>query len=154
LPAQLQRLLDDALRLADRPPAQPSFEVVDMRAGQPGERRAQESVQVVPPTLEPLEAQEREQSLAERGLADPDPALDRIRNLERRQRGLELGALTVDARADEQDLLRLRAGPDQLQRLVGDQLERPARAGAFEEADRALELGRRRGPIVEQVSFQ
>src|SRR5438034_783788 len=76
LPAQLERLLDDPRRLADGPPAEPTLEVVDVGAGQPGERGTQEAIEVVPPAVQPLEAQEREQRLAERGLADPDPALD------------------------------------------------------------------------------
>ena len=114
LAAQLQRLLDHPGWIADPPPAQPPFEIVDVGAGQPGERRAQEAVQIVPTAGEPLEAQEREQRLAERGLADPHPALDRIGHLERAQGGLELRALALDARADEEDLLRLRAGADQL----------------------------------------
>ena len=106
LPAQLERLLDDPLGIADRPPAQPPLEVVDVRARQAGERRAEEAVQVVAAAVAPLEAQEREERLAERRLADPDAPLDRVRDAERAERGLELGALALDARADDEDLLR------------------------------------------------
>src|SRR5207247_8152634 len=154
LPAQLERLFDDPPRLADSPSAQPTLQVVDVGAGQPGERGTQEAVQVVPPAVEPLEAQQREQRLAERRLADPDPALDRVRHAERREGGLELGALPLDARADEEDLLGLRAASDQLEHLVGDELERSARARTFEEADRSLELRCDRRPVGEEVALE
>ena len=154
LPAQLERLLDDPLGVAHRPAAQPSLEVVHVRARQAGERRAEEPVQVGAPALAPLEAQEREERLAERRLADPDAALDRIRHLELRQRCLELCPLALDARADDEDLFRPRPASDQLQRLVGDELERAARTGAFEEPDRALERRRRRGIVGEEVALE
>ena len=108
----------------------------------------------MPSAGEPLEAQEREERLAERRLADPDPAFDRVRHLERAQRGLELSPLPLDARADEEDLLGLRPGSDQLQHLVGDELERAARARPFEETDRSLELRRRRRPVDEEVALE
>ena len=154
LAAQLQRLLHHPRRVADPAPAQPPFEVVDVGARQPGEGRAQEAVQIVPTAGEPVEAQEREQRLAERRLADPEPALDRVRHVERRQCGLELCALAFDARADEKDLLGLRAGSDQLQHLVRDELERAAGSRSFEEADRPLELERSRGPVGEEVTLE
>ena len=154
LSAQLQRLLDHPRRLADRAAAQPSFEVVDVRAGQARERGAQEAVEVVPAAGEPLEPKEREERLAERRLADPDPALDRVRHLEGAKRGLELSPLPLDARADEEDLLGLRPGSDQLQHLVGDELERAARARPFEETNRSPELWRRRRPVDEEVPLE
>ena len=125
-----------------------------MRARQAGERRAEEAVQVVAPALAPLEAQEREERLAERRLADPDAPLDRVRHLERGQRGLELGPLAVDARADDEDLFRPRSASDQLQRFVRDELERAARTGSFQEPDRAFERRSRRRVVREQVALE
>ena len=70
------------------------------------------------------------------------------RDAERAERGLERCPIPLDARADKRDLLRARAAPDQGQQLLGDPLERPSAAGAFEEAKRAVDLrgfgGRRR----------
>ena len=43
---------------------------------------------------------------------------------------------------------------DELQDLVGDELERAARAGSFEETDRAVERRPRRGPVGEEVALE
>jgi hypothetical protein len=125
-----------------------------VRAREAGERRAQEAVEVVPPPALPLEAQEREQRLPEGRLADPDPPLDRVGHPERGEGGLELGPLPLDARADDEDLLGPGAGPDQAQRLVGDELERAARAGPFEEPNRPVQLWGGRRPVGEQVALE
>ena len=103
---------------------------------------------------EPLEAQQREQRLAERRLADPDPAFDRIRHAEGAERGLELGPLAFHARADDKDLLRPRPAADELEHLVGQQLERSARSGSLEEADRSVERRAGGGPVREQVPLE
>ena len=91
--------------IAYRPAPEAALEVVDVSPGQAGEGRAQESVQVGAPAFAPLEAQEREERLAERRLADADSALDRIRHLERRKERSRLRSMAFDARADEEDLL-------------------------------------------------
>src|SRR5439155_3744894 len=149
LAAQLQRLLDDALRLADAPAAQAPLEVVHVCAREAGERRAQKAVEIVPPAAEPLEAQQREERLAERGLADPQPALDRERDAERAEGGLERRPEAVEVRADEEDPLRRGPAAHELEDLLGDELERPARARALEEANRALD-GRALGRLLRE----
>src|SRR5688572_30226632 len=101
---------------------------------------------------QPLEAQEREQRLAERGLADPDPPFDRVRHAERAERGLELCPHPVDAGTDDEDLFGRRAAADELQDLVGDELERAPRTGSLEETDRAVERRPRSGPVGEEVA--
>ena len=58
LPAQLQRLLLDALRRVNGSPAQPALEKVDVVTAQTRVRRAHECVEVVPAAAEPGEAKE------------------------------------------------------------------------------------------------
>ena len=154
LPAELQRLLDDTDRVVDRPAAQPPLEIVDVRAGEAREGRAQEPVEVVPVASEPFEPQEREERLAEGGPPDADSPFDRERNADRAERRLDLAAVAIEARAHEEDLLGGRAAPNQVERLLGDQLERAARAGALEEANRPVELRAGRRLLGEEVALE
>ena len=59
------------------------------------------------------------------------------------ERRLERRSYALEGRADERDALGLEPAAQELEHLVGDELERGAVAGALEPADRALE--RRRG---------
>ncbi len=125
-----------------------------MRAGQPGERRAQEGVEVVAVSAEPLEAEEREQRAAESGLAETNAPLERVRDAQPAECRLERRADAVECRADEHDLLRRDPRAQQVEQLLGDELERAALPCAFEEADRALELRAGVGPLREEMAFE
>ena len=87
--AEPDRLLLDALPRRDAAAAQPPLEEVDVRAGEAGVGRAEEGVELAPAALLPLEAEQREQRLPERRLAEPDAALDRERDPERAEHRLE-----------------------------------------------------------------
>ena len=108
----------------------------------------------MPVASEPFEPQEREERLAEGGPPDPDSPFDRVRDADRAERRLDLAAVAIEVRAHEQDLLGGRAAPDQGERLLGDQLERPARAGALEEPNRPVELRAGRWLLGEEVALE
>ena len=88
-------------RPRSRPSTKSTFAPLDA-----GERRAEEAEELAARAAEPREAQQRGQRLAERRLVDANLAVDRIRDAERAERGLERRANAVDARADDADLLR------------------------------------------------
>src|SRR5215203_2522276 len=134
--------------------AQAPFEIVDVRAGQPGKRRAQECVEVVTVSAQPFEAKEGEQRAAEGRLAQANAALEGVRDTQRAERSLEWRADTVQRRADEHDLLCRNAGAQQVEQLFGDELERAALTCAFEEADRALEWRTGGRPLGEELAFE
>jgi hypothetical protein len=140
LATQLLHFLLDPGRCADRPAPEPPLEEVRVLAGQARVGRAQEREQVATLALEPRVAEEGQQRLAERRLAEADPALERVRDAEGREGRVESGAPAVEARADDADLLGRRAGPEQGQHLLCDELECPPQARAFQEADGAIEL--------------
>ena len=146
--AQLLDLLLDPGGGVDRASAQTALEEVDVPAREPGVRRAQEREQVAPLAVQPRVAQQAQKRLAERRLAEPHPALDRVRNAESDERGVERRAPAVDRRADDGDLLGRRARAQEREHLVGEQLERPAQACALEEPERAVQPRRRRDPPV------
>ena len=146
LAAQLRHLLLHPLRLGHAAAAQPALEEVDVVARQPRVRRAQEGEQVAPLPVEPGVAQQREQRLPERRLAEPQPPFERVGHAERGEGRVERRAPAVERRADDRDLVRRRAVPQQREDLVRDELERAADAGALEEAQRAVQLGPRRAP--------
>ena len=120
-----------------------------MRTGQSRIRRAQEAVEVRASAVEPDEPEERGQRLAELGLREPQAALDRERDPQRRERRLERRPHTLDARADDRDLFRAHAGAQQGENLLADELVGDARAGSLEEAKLAGER-RRLGRIVDE----
>ena len=136
---QLLPLLDDAVGGLHRAAAQPPLDEVDVAALEPGERRAQEREELAARPAEPREAQQRRQRLAERRLVDANLAVDRVRDAERAERGLERCANAVDARADDADLLRRRPAAEEREQLLADELERAARAGALEEPNGAVD---------------
>ena len=80
--AQPEGLVLHAL-VADGPPAEPALDEVDVRPGQAGVRRAQEAEQVAPRRRTPVEAQQREQRLAEGRALEPRRRVD----AERERRG-------------------------------------------------------------------
>ena len=154
LAAELHRLVDDTDRVVDRTAAQPPLQVVDVSARETREGRAQEPVEVVPVASEPFEPQQREERLAEGGPPDPDSPFDRVRDADRAERRLDLAAVAIEVRAHEQDLLGGRAAPDQGERLLGDQLERPARARTLEKANRPVELRACRWLLGEEMALE
>src|SRR6187397_2255508 len=89
-----------------------------------------------------------------RGLGDLQRGIERIRNAERAECRLERRANPVERRADDEDLVRSSAAAYELQDLVGNELERRARAGALEKADRSLAFGRRGRDILEERSLE
>ena len=105
----------------------------------------------MPPAGEPLEAQQREQRLAERGLADPHPALDRVGHAERAEavsscarwrstlgQTSRISSGFVPARISCQHLVARRARACRARRLLRGSGWRPWSAGA-------AAAGRRRG---------
>ena len=153
--AQPDRLLLDDVARGDGASAQPPFEEVDVRAREAGEGRAEERVEVAAAALLPGEAEQRQQGLPERRLAEPEPALDGEGDAERAEHRLDRGARALDGRDHERDLLQRDAGGGELPNLLRDELERAARAGRLEEADRAVErrrVGRR--IVVEEVPLE
>src|SRR6185437_3013219 len=97
-----------------------------------------------PLAVEPGVAKQREQRLPEWRLAEAQPALERVRHAERREGRVERRAPAVERRADDRDRVRRGALAHQREDLLRDELERAADARAFEEPQRAVELGRRR----------
>ncbi len=116
--------------------------------------RPQEREQVAPAAAEPRVADDREQRTTEGRVRRPERPVERVGDAERTEGRLQWRAQALDRRADDQDLLRRRAGAEELEDLVGDQLERRAGAGAFEQADRALGRRRRRRRILEQGALE
>ena len=156
-----ERRLAEALGLgldliwpAHRAPAQPALGEIDAGARDAGVRRAQERVELVSPRAGPGEAQQREQRVAERRRRQANAAVDRVRDAGRPEGGLERRAPAVDAGDDERDLLGRHAVAQQVEHLVGDELERAARARALEEADGAGDRRRIGGRVLEQVALE
>ena len=112
-------------------------------ASEPRVRGAQEGEQVAPVALQPGVAQQRQQRLPERRLAEAQAALERVRDAERREGRVERRAPAFERGADDRDLVGLGAGAQQREQLLGDELQGPAQARALEEADRPVELGAR-----------
>ncbi len=154
LPAQLADDLVDAVVAGDGAAAEPALEVVGVRAGDARVRRAEEAEEVAAAAALPLEREQAEQGLAERRPVEPQAALERVRDPEAAEHGLDGAAEPVERRDDEGDPLRRRARTEQGEQLVGDELERPARARALEEADRALERGGCRRGLREERALE
>jgi len=74
---------------------QPALEEVHVVARQARVGRAEEREQVAPLPVEPRIAQQREERLPERRLAEPQPALERVGDAERRERRVERCAPAV-----------------------------------------------------------
>ncbi len=152
--AQLDRLLLHGLPRRDAPPTQPAFEKVDIRAHDARERCAQERVEVAAAPLLPLEAKQGEQRLAERRLAEPHTPLDRERNPERAENGLDRRPPALDRRHDQGNFVERYVRRRQVANLLGDELERSASARALEEPDCTLER-RAGGRLVgEEVALE
>ncbi len=124
--------------------AQAAFEVVGRGAREPGVRRPEEPEQVAAALALPEEAERGQERVAEGRLPEPDLALERIRNAGAGERRLERSPEPVERRADEPDRLRRRPVTQEVEHLVGDQLERTAGARPFEEAHGTLERRRLR----------
>ncbi len=134
------RLLLGALARLDGAASEPALDPVDARSGEARIGRAEETVQLTPPAALPGKPEQRQQGAPELGLVESDLPLDRVGHAEGAERGLERCPIPLDAGADEGNLLRARVRADQRQQLLGDALERPTAAGAFEEAKRAVDF--------------
>src|SRR5581483_7839273 len=106
------------------------------------------------PSVRPGEAEQREERVPERRRGETHAPFDRERDLEGREHRLDGYPPALERRDDERDLLGRDAAAEQCEHLVADELERGARAGAFEEAERAVERRRLRRPRLEQGSFE
>ena len=96
-------------------------------------------IQLRPLASEPRETEQGQQRMAEGRGAERNSPLERDRDAEPRERGLERNAHRVERRADDRDLLGRGSATDRGERLLCHELERPARAGTLEKADRAVE---------------
>ena len=134
MPCERERLGLDAIVRVDRASAQAALEEVRLRTRHAGVRGAQEAVELAAPAAEPDEAEQAEQRAAERRLRQPRPRGDGDRNAERAEPGLERRAPALERGTDDRDLLRRGPAADQREHLLADELQRRARAGAFEEA--------------------
>jgi hypothetical protein len=160
--AQPHRLLFDALGGLDRPAAQPPFEEVDVRAAEAGVRGAQIGVEVAPRAAERGETEQRDQRLA---VGCPVELLSRfecVGHPERAERGFQRRLPPLQRRTHDEDGLGRRAVPKEVEELLRKQLERTPRAAALEEANGAVDGGRRKaaeiacprkrtGGVLEQV---
>ena len=70
------------------------------------------------------------------------------------ERRLERSAHALDARADDADAFRRRARAKKREQLLADELERAARARAFEEADGTVDRDGRRRRVVEEAALE
>ena len=140
LAAELGNLLLHARARDHAATAQTPFEEIDVVASEPRVRGAQEGEQVSPVALQPGVAQQRQQRLPERRLAEAQAALERVRDAECCEGRVERRAPAFERRADDRDLVGLGAGAQQREQLLGDELQGPAQARALEEADRPVEL--------------
>ncbi len=147
-------LLHDPLGVLHRPAAEATLDKVDGTALEAGERRAEVREEVVARAVRPREAEERGERVTERRLRDPQVAVDGVRDAELAEHRVEDAAHPVDAGHDEADPLGRRAGAHEREQLRSDELERPAAAGAFEEADRVLERRRRARLVLEERAFE
>src|SRR5262249_48626102 len=119
----------------------------------PRERRTKEPKQVTAGACEPLVAQDREQRAAECRLAKAPWMLDRIGDVELRERRLERRTPALDGLANDGDVLGSRAAAKQRTDLRREQLGGPARSRAFEEADCAVERTEL-GLVDEQLTLE
>ena len=148
--AQLHDLRLQPLRRADAAPAQAPLDEVGVGAAEPRVRGAHEAEQLPAAAAEPRVAEQREERVPVRGLGDLQRGVERVRDAERAECRLERRADAVERRADDEDLVGSGAAAHELQDLVRDELERCARAGALEEANRALAFGRRGRDVLEE----
>ena len=117
-------------------------------------RRAHEPVEVVAPTAEPGEAEQREQRAAERRLAEPRRALDRVRDAEPGERRLERRAPALQRGCDDRDVSGIRAAADQLEDLLAHELEHAASTRRLEKAHGPLEGRSGRVTVDEQPALE
>ena len=135
----LESLLLHPRRLRDGATAQASLHEVGPGSRQPRVGRAEEREEVAPGAPEPREAEESGQSMPESGLRKRDAALDRVGDSQRSEGRLERRPVALDAGADDRDLLGGKAGAQERQDLVTDELERPTGARRLEEAHGTVE---------------
>ena len=92
--------------------------------------------------------------MAERCGAEANPRLDRVRDPEPAENGLERCPPLLDRRRDERDLLGRGASADQRDQFLADELERATGTGTLEEPDPGIELGRRRRRLLEESPLE
>src|SRR4029453_19304018 len=98
--------------------AEASLDEVDVVAAEAGVRRAQEREEVCPRAPEQREPEQRQERVAERGLAQARPALERVRDPEPPEDRVEGRAPPAERRADNADRLRRVPAADELEDLV------------------------------------
>ncbi len=161
--AQALGLLLDAARLVHRTAAKPALGEVDARARHRGVRAAQEGIELTAAAAHPREPQERHERVPEGRVGEAHRGLDRVRDAEGSEHGLERRAPALHGRDEERDGLGRRSGAENAEELVRDELDRAAEPRAGKEAhgaadrrrhrcgleERALEVGERgRGVLV------
>ena len=119
------------------------------RTASAGRRRARRAL-----AAEPVEAEEREQRAAERRLAEPRGLLERVRNAERAEHGLE-GARQ---RSGDSQTIPIRSGGvsarTSARTSVGDQLDRSANPRSLEEVHRPVERFLESPPVGEELALE
>ena len=151
---QAQRFGLDSLGVGDSPAAQPSLDEVRARACEPGVGRAQEGEQLTAPTAEPGETQQPDERPAERRTSQSDPPLERVRDPQLGEGGLERYPRALERGGDDRNLLGGRPAPNQREDLVADEFQRRPGSRRLEKAHRPFE---RRGlppAVLKQRSLE
>src|SRR5581483_6441284 len=118
------------------------------------ERRPEVREEIPARAAQPGEAEKCRERLPERRLRDTQLSVERVRDAERPEHGVERGAPAVRARADDADRLGGRPGAEQPGQLVAHELERTACAGALEESNGAVDGDRGRRRVVEEPALE
>ena len=92
--------------------------------------------------------------MTERRRVEADTGVDGVRNVEPTEDGLERSPPAFRRREHHRDPVGGDAGAQELEQLVGDQLECAADTGSLQEADRRVEVRRRRRRLVEQRALE
>ena len=95
-----------------------------------------------------------EERLAEGGLREPERRVDGVRDPERPERRLDRAAPALERGHHDADLRGAGPAAQEVEHLLADELERAARAGALEEADRTLDRRRRLGATAEEGALE
>ena len=152
--AKLLALLVDPGRVGDGSTAEAPLDEIDRTTFEPGKRRPQEREQIASSAAEPLVAENRDQGRTQDGLPESPRMLHAAGNPELRERPVERGSPAVDGLAHDRDALRRGAAAQQRRDLTRDELGRSTRAGALEEANRAVERGSGCRVVREQLSLE
>ena len=92
-------------------PAHAAVPLVDARSGEPGRRRAEPGEQLVAPAAQPGVAAEPRQRVADRGLGQRRPGVERVRDIDRGERRGEGRVCGVAGGQHDQQIVRVRFRP-------------------------------------------